>query len=141
VDTRDVKFRLMSGFHRIVFDLSKGRLANRGAGMPVLKLTTVGRKSGARRTTMLTSPICDGDTVVLVASKGGDARDPAWFLNLRDHPDVEVTMHGRTRTMRARVASVEEKAALWPRVVAVHPGYAKYQQRTKREIPIVVLEP
>jgi deazaflavin-dependent oxidoreductase (nitroreductase family) len=101
----------------------------------------VGRKTGARRTVMLTSPVSDADRVVVVASKGGDDRDPAWLLNLLEHPEAEVVMGGRTRSMRAHVASPEEKAELWPRVVAAHPGYARYQQRTTREIPLVVLEP
>jgi deazaflavin-dependent oxidoreductase (nitroreductase family) len=109
--------------------------------MPVVELTTIGRKSGARRSTMLTSPVQDGDTMVLVASYGGDDRHPAWFLNLRDNGDVEVTMDGTTRPMRAHVASDAERAALWPRVTAASRGYAEYQTRTEREIPLVVLEP
>ena len=109
--------------------------------MPVVQLNTVGRKSGKKRTTMLTSPVQDGDRVVLVASYGGDDRNPSWFLNLRDNPEVELTMHGRTRPMKARVATADEKAELWPRVVAAHKGYGQYQTRTEREIPLVILEP
>jgi deazaflavin-dependent oxidoreductase (nitroreductase family) len=109
--------------------------------MPVLELTTIGRKTGKRRSTMLTSPVQDGDSVVLVASYGGDDRHPTWFLNLCDDPSVEITMRGRTRLMRARVASPEEKSTLWPRVVAAHKGYAQYQERTDRDIPLVILEP
>ena len=90
---------------------------------------------------MLTSPVQDGDRVVLVASYGGDDRNPSWFLNLRDNPDVELTMHGATRPMRARAASPDERAELWPRVVAAHKGYGQYQTRTEREIPLVILEP
>jgi deazaflavin-dependent oxidoreductase (nitroreductase family) len=132
---------VVTGFHKAVFRASNGRLANRGNGMPVLQLTTTGRKSGKRRTTMLTSPVQDGDRMLLVASNGGDDRHTNWFLNLRDDPKVEVTMDGRTRPMRARVASPEEKAELWPRVVAAHGGYAHYQTRTDRDIPLVILEP
>jgi deazaflavin-dependent oxidoreductase (nitroreductase family) len=79
--------------------------------------------------------------VVLVASYGGDDRHPSWYLNLRDNPEVELTLEGQTRTMKARTASPEEKAELWPRVVAAHKGYAQYQTRTDREIPLVILEP
>ena len=140
-NAKDVIMRAVTGFHRAVFQVSNGRIANRGSGMPVLQLTTTGRKSGKRRTTMLTSPVQDGDRVVVVASYGGDDRHPTWFLNLRDDPNVEVTMHGRTKTMRARVASPEEKAELWPRVVAAHRGYEQYQKRTDRDIPLVILEP
>jgi deazaflavin-dependent oxidoreductase (nitroreductase family) len=104
-------------------------------------LKTTGRKTGKPRTTTLTSPIQDGDTVVIVASYGGDDRHPAWFLNLRDEPKVELTIHNETRPMTAHVASPEEKAELWPRVVAAHKGYAQYQTKTDRDIPLVILEP
>jgi deazaflavin-dependent oxidoreductase (nitroreductase family) len=140
-NAKDMMMRVVTGFHKAVFRASNGRLANRGYGMPVLQLTTTGRKSGKRRTTMLTSPVQDGDRMVLVASNGGDDRHTSWFLNLRDDPKVEVTMDGRTRPMRARVASAEEKSELWPRVVAAHGGYAQYQTRTDRDIPLVILEP
>jgi deazaflavin-dependent oxidoreductase (nitroreductase family) len=140
-NAKDVIMRGVTGFHRAVFQVSNGRLANRGYGMPVLQLTTTGRKSGKGRTTMLTSPVQDGDRLVVVASNGGDDRQPKWLLNLRDDPNVEVTTDGRTKAMRARVASPEEKAELWPRVVAAHRGYAQYQTRTDRDIPVVILEP
>ena len=140
-NAKDMMMRVVTGFHKAVFRASNGRLADRGYGMPVLQLTTTGRKSGKRRTTMLTSPVQDSDRMVLVASNGGDDRHTNWFLNLRDDPKVEVTMDGRTRPMRARVASPEEKAELWPRVVAAHGGYAQYQTRTDRDIPLVILEP
>jgi len=131
----------INDLHRTVFRLSKGRVANRGMGMPVVMLTTTGRKSGKLRTSMLTSPVQDGDRIVLVASNGGDDRDPAWLLNLRAHPTVEVTIDGSTRAMTARVASPDEKAELWPRVVAGYKGYANYQTRTDRDIPLVILTP
>lgn len=110
--------------------------------MPVLELTTTGRRSGRPRTVMLTSPVWESGAVVVVASRGGDDRHPAWFLNLRDHPEVEVAFAGEPRqVMRARVAIPAERAALWPRVIAAHPRYAEYQARTHREIPLVLLEP
>jgi deazaflavin-dependent oxidoreductase (nitroreductase family) len=140
-NAKDVTMRVVTGVHEAVFRMSSGRLANRGYGMPVLRLTTTGRKSGKRRTTMLTSPVQDGDRIVIVASNGGDDRQPKWFLNLRDDPNVEVMMGGETRPMRARVATPEDRAELWPRVVAAHRGYGQYQQRTDRDIPLVVLEP
>jgi len=131
----------INDLHRTVFRLSRGRIANRGMGMPVVMLTTTGRKSGKLRTTMLTSPVQDGDRYVLVASNGGDDRDPAWLLNLRANPTVEVSIDGTTRAMTARVASPDEKAELWPRVVAGYKGYANYQTRTDRDIPLVILTP
>ena len=139
---KDPGARMVNLVHRTVFRLSGGRLGNRGFGMPVVMLETVGRKSGKRRSTMLTSPLQDGDQVVLVASYGGDERNPAWFLNLRDKPDVEVAMKGAPkRRMRARAASPEERARLWPIVTANYKNYAGYQTKTQREIPLVLLEP
>ena len=138
---KDAAARLVTGIHRAVFTASGGRVGGRVMRMPVVMLTTTGRKSGKRRTTMLTSPVQEGDNVVLVASYGGDDRHPTWYLNLRDHPDVEVTMHGRHRTMRARVASPDERSELWPRIVDVYNDYGNYQKRTTREIPVVILEP
>ena len=138
---KDQTFRLVTGLHRALYSVSNGRVAGRGLGMPVVQLSTVGRKSGKRRQTMLTAPVVDGDRVVLIASYGGDDRHPAWFLNLRDHPDVELTMRGETKAMRARVASPDEKATLWPQVVDAYKGYAQYQQRTERDIPVVIVEP
>ncbi len=109
--------------------------------MPVLKLTTTGRKSGRPRTVMLTSPHQDGDTTVIVASKGGDDRHPAWFLNLRDNPEVEVeTREQPRRKMTARIATPEERAELWPVITGKQERYAGYQKKTDREIPLVLLD-
>src|SRR6266545_4738695 len=140
-NAKDLVAKTVTSVHETLYRLSKGRVGGRGYGMPVVILTTTGRKSGQRRTTMLTSPVQDGDTVVLVASYGGDDRHPAWYLNLRKNPDVELTWGSTTKPMRARVASKDEKAELWPRVVAVHKGYGQYQTRTTRDIPLVILEP
>ncbi len=91
---------------------------------------------------MLTSPVQEGDAIVIVASRGGDDHHPAWFLNLRDHPEVQVAFAGKPkRPMRARVATPQERAELWPQVTTVHTGYAGYQTTTDREIPLVLLEP
>jgi deazaflavin-dependent oxidoreductase (nitroreductase family) len=138
---KDAVFKVVTGFHRAVFDLSKGKLAGKGGGMPVLKLTTIGRKSGQRRSTMLTSPLVEGDNVVLVASFGGDDRDPAWFGNLAANPDVEVVMDGSSRQMRARVTEGDERTRLWETLTAKHANYAGYQRKTSRQIPVVMLEP
>lgn len=127
--------------HEAIFRASGGRVLGRAAGMPVLMVTTTGRKSGKRHTSMLTSPVQLGEAIVLVASYGGSDRHPAWFLNLRANPTVDVVMGGRSGPMRARVASREEKAELWPRVTATYRDYAAYQERTKRDIPLVILEP
>jgi deazaflavin-dependent oxidoreductase (nitroreductase family) len=141
VNAKDLATKFVTGIHEAVFRASGGKLLSRGAGMPVLMLTTTGRKSGQARTTMLTTPLQDGDAIMLVASNGGDDRNPTWFLNLRDNPKVEVTMGGRTTPMTARVAEADEKGRLWPRIVADHAHYGGYQRKTDRDIPVVVLEP
>jgi deazaflavin-dependent oxidoreductase (nitroreductase family) len=122
--------------------LSGGRFGWDVANMPVLELTTTGRKSGRPRTVLLTSPLRDGDAIVVVASRGGDDHHPAWLVNLRANPDVEVAI-GRQprRPMRARIADPDERARLWPQVVAKYKGYGDYQTKTDREIPLVLLEP
>jgi deazaflavin-dependent oxidoreductase (nitroreductase family) len=137
----DIGLRTMSQVHRAILQVAGGRVLGSAFGMPVVELQTVGRKSGLPRTTMLTAPVIDGDLVVLVASKGGDDRDPDWYRNLMAHPAVELSMAGQHRLMRARRASPEEKAELWPRVVAAYQGYAGYQRRTERDIPLVICEP
>lgn len=134
-------FKAVTGVHEAVFRASRGRLLGRGSGMPVLMLTTTGRKTGKLRTTMLTTPLRDGDKIVIVASKGGDDHHPTWFLNLRAEPRVEVMMGGDSRPMTAHVADAAEKAALWPRIIADHANYEGYQRKTERDIPVVVLEP
>jgi len=138
----DFALKAMNTVHRVMLKLSFGHLGWEGSGMPVLELTTIGRKSGEQRTTLLTSPVQDGPTIVVVASRGGDDRNPAWFLNLRDNPAVDVVFKGQPKVaMTARVATAEERAELWPRIVADHANYAGYQTRTDREIPVVLLEP
>jgi deazaflavin-dependent oxidoreductase (nitroreductase family) len=109
--------------------------------MPVVELRTIGRTTGQTRTTMLTSPLHDETRVVLVASKGGDDRDPQWYGNLTAHPDVEMVIEGETRKLRARTASASETADLWPRILGAYKGYGGYQNKTERPIPIVICEP
>ena len=137
----DLLMKTMNGVHRVVLKVSGGRLGWDAGDMPVVELTTIGRKSGEPRSVMLTSPVQEGDTIVVVASRGGDDRHPAWFLNLRDNPDVKVTTRKGTTPMQARVADADERARLWPLVVADHKNYAGYQTKTDREIPLVLLEP
>jgi deazaflavin-dependent oxidoreductase (nitroreductase family) len=137
----DISLKTMSRVHRAIVHLSGGQVLGSALGMPVVELHTVGRKSGRPRSTMLTAPVIDGDRVVLVASKGGDDRDPDWYLNLVAHPEVELTVAGRRRPVRARRASAQEKAELWPKVVAAYRGYGSYQRRTGRDIPLVICEP
>jgi deazaflavin-dependent oxidoreductase (nitroreductase family) len=140
-DLKDLGFKYVPVLHRALITISGGRLFNSLGGMPIVELHTIGRKTGKTRVTTLAAPIIRDDRIVVVASKGGDDRNPTWLLNLQADPDVEVSVAGKRRTMRARVASPEEKAELWPQVVAAYRGYANYQKRTQRDIPVVVCEP
>ncbi len=137
----DLTLKTMNAVHRVVLKVSFGHVGWGAWNMPVLELTTIGRKSGKPRSVMLTSPLQEGSTIVIVASRGGDDQHPAWFLNLRDNPDVEVTMKGEKRPMRAHVADADERARLWPLVTKDHQNYAGYQTKTDREIPLVLLDP
>jgi deazaflavin-dependent oxidoreductase (nitroreductase family) len=109
--------------------------------MQPVELHHTGRTSGKARATLLTAPILEPDRVVLVASKGGHPDHPDWYENIAANPDVELTVGDERRAMRARTASSEERAELWPRVVSVYRGYEGYQRSTDREIPVVILEP
>jgi deazaflavin-dependent oxidoreductase (nitroreductase family) len=138
----DLAMKAMNRVHRMVLGASGGRLGWRAGGMPVVELTTTGRRSGQPRRTMLTSPYQEGSTVVIVASRGGDDHHPAWFLNLRDHSEVTVSVGGKpAQRMRAEIADFEDRARLWPLVTADHRNYAGYQRKTQREIPLVLLRP
>jgi len=133
--------RAVSAANTWVYRFSGGRIGGRfRGGAPVLLLTTVGRKSGQPRTAPLLY-LQDGENLVIVASKGGMSHHPVWYLNLEANPDVKVQIGSDRRRMRARRASDEEKAKLWPRLVAMYRDYDDYQARTDRNIPVVVLEP
>ncbi len=138
----DLAMKAMNTVHRTVLLLSFGKIGWDAGGMPVLELTTVGRKSGQARSVMLTSPLQDGNTLVIVASRGGDEHHPAWFLNLQTNPDVQVKWKGGpTTAMHAHIANAAERSEMWPKVTAKYKNYAGYQEKTDREIPLVLLTP
>lgn len=138
----DLMLKGMNTIHRTLLKVSGGRIGWTAGKMPVLELTTTGRKSGKKRSVMLTSPHQEGDSVLIVASRGGDDTHPAWFLNLRDEPSVEVAMGGEApKPYTARVLSSEERAALWDTVTGKYANYGGYQKKTDREIPLVFLDP
>jgi deazaflavin-dependent oxidoreductase (nitroreductase family) len=132
--------KVMSG-HTVAYRLTGGLIGHRFPGAPPsLLLDHVGAKSDTKRTTPLTY-LRDGDDFVIVASKGGYPKNPSWFYNLRAHPDTTIQVGSRRRPVHARVATPEERTRLWPKVVDLYSGYAGYQERTGREIPLVILEP
>lgn len=138
----DGMLKVMNGAHRVLLKVSFGKLGWKMGPMPVIELTTTGRKSGQPRTVMLTSPVQQGDEIVIVASKGGEDTHPAWFLNLRDEPNVGVAQGGGApEPYVARVLDDAERDALWPEVESTYKGYAGYQKKTDRKIPLVALAP
>ena len=131
--------RLMGG-HATVYRMTGGRVGHRFPGLaPMLLLDHTGAKSGVQRTTPLVY-IEDGENVVVVASKGGYPKNPAWYHNLKANPDTTVQIGPEHRRVHAHVASAQEHKRLWPMAVAAYSGYAGYQARTERKIPLVVLE-
>jgi deazaflavin-dependent oxidoreductase (nitroreductase family) len=126
--------------HPWLYRVSGGRVGGSALGMPVLLLTTTGRKSGEPRTTALTY-LTQGDACVVIASYAGEPRHPSWWLNLEAAPRAHVQRGSRVTPMRAREAEGEERERLWAEVVERESGYATYQERTSRRIPVVVLEP
>ena len=135
--------RRAMGVHTWLYRVSGGRLGPDIPGVPgkMLLLDHVGAKSGAKRTApLLYFP--DGEDVVIVASKGGFPKHPAWYHNLIANPDTTAQVGRERRRVHARVAGPEERKRLWPAAVKTYPAYADYQARSKgREIPLVILEP
>jgi deazaflavin-dependent oxidoreductase (nitroreductase family) len=128
----DLQLKLMNIVHKGAIKLTGGRLGWTAGGMPSLELTTTGRKSGDPRTVMLTSPL----------QLGGNDQHPAWYLNLVANPKVTVRYQGGSRqAMVARTVTDAERADLWPQITQRYRGYAGYQDKTDRTIPVVVLEP
>jgi deazaflavin-dependent oxidoreductase (nitroreductase family) len=132
---------MLENGHRVVLKLTGGRYPKTVAGMKPVELHTFGRKSGKRYSTLLTAPLYESRRLVLVASKGGHSDNPDWYKNLVANPEIEVTVDDHTTPMRARTATLEEKAELWPEVVRIYKGYAAYQRNTHRDIPLVICEP
>lgn len=133
--------RVGAGLNARLYRLTKGRLGGRlPGGAPICLLTTRGRKTGRSRTVPLLY-LADGDNVVVVASFGGMPDHPDWYGNLVVDPHVSVEIEGVVRALVARTASPDERAVLWPRLVAMYRNYDTYQVRTAREIPVVVCGP
>jgi len=122
------------------YQVSAGRIGGRMMGGDVLVLTSTGRKTGKQRTLPLIY-IMDGSSYVLTASMGGAPKSPSWFFNLRDNPHAVIQVKDKRINVVAEVASGEKKRELWAQLVAAMPFYEKYQQKTTREIPMLILHP
>lgn len=132
--------RFITGFHTLLYRSTGGKIGGRMMSNPVLLLTTTGRKTGKRRVTPLLY-VPDGTNMVLIASNGGARAHPAWYFNLQAQPETEVQVGSHKLRVRAEDAGPQERQRLWPKAVSAYSGYAGYQQRTQREIPIVILRP
>jgi F420H(2)-dependent quinone reductase len=130
----------LTSIHTFIYANTNGAIGGRIANCPVLLLTTRGRKTNKRRTVPLLY-LADGDDVVLVASNGGATKDPTWWLNLQSNPEAQIQVRGIRQRVRAEKSSAEEKHRLWALLIAMYPGYKKYQEITSRDIPVVILSP
>ena len=136
------QLKAMNFIHRMVIRLSFGHAGWSAAKMPVIKLTTKGRKSGLPRSVMLTSPYKENDSLIIVASKGGSDTPPDWLLNLEKEPNVEVSIQGAPSTaMRAEILDENERNRLWPVITKDYSNYGVYQTKTSRMIPLIFLHP
>jgi F420H(2)-dependent quinone reductase len=135
---KDTFSRVATTLHTQLIKRTGGKLGGRMFKQPMMLLTTTGRRSGQPRTTPLLC-IRDGDRYLAIGSYGGDDRTPQWVQNLQANPDASIELEGETIPVRARIATPEEKKALWPKATAAYKGYDGYQRRTSRDIPVVIL--
>lgn len=133
--------KTLNAMHKALLALSGNKVGWTAGKMPVVELTTTGRKSGEKRTVMLTSPLVIDGSIILIASNNGGETHPAWFHNLSANPSVSVRYKGQPQEQRtARIASQDEKAEIWPQALKVYPSYANKQKKTSRDIPVVFLD-
>ena len=137
---KDSSVRRWSAFHARIYRLTGGAIGRRLVGNDMMLLTTTGRVTGRRHTVPLLY-LKDGANLIVIASYGGRSHHPSWYDNLVAEPSVEVQVRDERMQMVARTAIPEERALWWPRIVAGYEGYLSYQERTDREIPVVVLRP
>lgn len=142
--TRDVRMKKLFQFILAIFTflyrLTNGRLGGQVQGLQVLLLTTVGRKTGKKRTTPLGYFIDNGSYIVIASNAGFDT-NPAWFYNLRTNPRVMIELGDQKMEAEAEIAGPKRRDPLWGRLISLAPGYANYSKKTNREIPMVVLHP
>ena len=138
MNLKDVLARAITTVHTEVYRRTGGKLGAKAGSTTMGLLTTTGRRSGQPRTTPL-NVMADGDRWLLVASYGGDDRDPQWFRNLQANPEATIQLGAETIPVRATIATPEEKKTLWPKAVSAYKGYEGYQRKTSRDIPVVIL--
>ena len=137
---KNLSIKIASQTHQLIYRLLRGRLVGHLGQAQFLLLTTTGRKSGRRHTVPLLY-LLDNGRYALVGSYGGNPNAPAWLLNIRSNSQVSINVRGETTSGTARIATEPERQRLWPEFIAVFPNYDHYQAKTKRRIPIVIVEP
>jgi deazaflavin-dependent oxidoreductase (nitroreductase family) len=133
-------FRFFNRVHIFFYRLTSGRFGGRVQGLRVLLLTTKGRKTGIDRTVPLGS-FEDGGAYIVIASNAGSDAHPGWFINLRSQPKVRVQIGAKPMEAEARILEGSERERLWGRLVALSPGYTRYEKSTERVIPLIALRP
>lgn len=135
---RDATVKGMSSLHTFMYRMTNGRIGRRLVDNDMLLLTTTGRTTGKEHTVPLLY-LRDGDRLAIIASYGGRPSHPQWYRNLLANPQGSIQILGEHRTVEATTMTADERSEWWPRVVAAYSGYAVYQSKTDREIPIVWL--
>ena len=133
-------FKLFMLFHIFIYRRTNGALGGRMRGMPVLLLTTTGRKSGLKRTVPLMY-LSEGDHYIVTASNSGRAKDPVWWSNLKSNPQAQIQVSGIVKPIVASQCNSEDKKRYWARLIAQAPFFNAYQKATQRDIPMVILRP
>ncbi len=132
--------KLLADTHIFLYRASNGRIGSNVAGLPMLLLTTTGRRSGKTRTTPLVY-VEENGSYAVIASNGGSKGDPSWWLNLKSNPQAILQIGSSQLAVKARKAGAEQRKKLWKKATEIYPGYDEYQNRTDRKIPVVVLKP
>jgi deazaflavin-dependent oxidoreductase (nitroreductase family) len=135
-----IVLKIALSIYIFLYRLTSGAIGGRMAGLKVLLLTTTGRKTGQLRTTPL-GYFKQGGNFIIIASNGGADQNPAWFYNLKSNPQVTLQVGDEHLTAKAEVVDAETRKQLWAELVKMAPGYEKYTQGTKREIPLILLKP
>jgi deazaflavin-dependent oxidoreductase (nitroreductase family) len=130
--------KLIPSIHAFFYRLTGGKFGGRRLGLQVLLLTTTGRKTGKSRTTPLGYFEHEGG-YILCASSGGAETHPGWFYNLKNQPQVRIQINDRQMKVKAEIVGKEQRAQLWARLIELSPAYALYANRTRRQIPLVIL--
>ena len=137
---QDRTAKYLSALHRVLYRATRGVVGRRLVDNDICLLTTMGRRTGTQHTVPLLY-LREADRIVVIASWGGRDQHPEWYLNLLAHPSAAVQVLGDRWPIRARPADAGERATWWPRVLEAYGGYAEYESRTEREIPVVFLDP